>query len=86
MELITIGLACFAFLWLAVLFLSMSARIAEGSVAVVTRFGRYRRLIVPGFSFLLPFERPKSITLQNRSIDLEFAAITRAPASSSLAG
>jgi|KBSMisStaDraftv2_1062788.scaffolds.fasta_scaffold14240_4 regulator of protease activity HflC (stomatin/prohibitin superfamily) len=76
MELITIGLACFAFLWLAVLFLSMSARIAEGSVAVVTRFGRYRRLIVPGFSFLLPFERPKSITLQNRSIDLEFAAIT----------
>jgi len=35
MELITIGLACFAFLWLAVLFLSMSARIAEGSVAEV---------------------------------------------------
>ena len=76
MELITIGLASFAFLWLAVLLFSMSARIAEGSVAVVTRFGRYRRLIVPGFSFLLPFERTKSITLQNRSIDLEFAAIT----------
>jgi len=36
MEIFTLGIACFAFLWLAVLFFGMSARITEGSVAVVT--------------------------------------------------
>jgi regulator of protease activity HflC (stomatin/prohibitin superfamily) len=76
MDFPTLGFALFALSSLAFLFFSLTARIAEGSVAVVTRFGRYRRLIVPGFSFLLPFERTRSITLQNRSIDLEVAAIT----------
>ncbi|MFM8332567.1 MAG: SPFH domain-containing protein [Candidatus Methylumidiphilus sp.] len=50
--------------------------IAEGSVGVVTVFGRYRRMLPPGFSWVMPWERTATISVQNRSMDLAFEAIT----------
>lgn len=50
--------------------------IPQGSVGVVTTFGRYHRMIMPGFNWTRPWERAEIITLQNRAMDLEFQAIT----------
>lgn len=50
--------------------------IPQGSVGVVTTFGRYHRMIMPGFNWTRPWEHAEIITLQNRAMDLEFQAIT----------
>ena len=52
------------------------ATIPQGSVGVVTTFGRYHRMIMPGFNWTRPWEHAEIITLQNRAMDLEFRAIT----------
>lgn len=48
----------------------------EGCVNVLTAFGKYRRLVQPGASWRKPWESAQTISLQNRSIELEFEAIT----------
>jgi len=48
----------------------------EGSVNVLTSFGKYRRLVQPGATWRKPWERTRTISLQNRSMELEFEAIT----------
>jgi regulator of protease activity HflC (stomatin/prohibitin superfamily) len=52
--------------------------VQQGTVAVVTTFGRYTRVIRPGLGFLIPLvqkiqSRP---SVQNRSIEMQFQAIT----------
>lgn len=51
----------------------------QGSVAVVTVFGKYRRILRPGLSVRIPLiERIyKRISIQNRSMELQFQAITQ---------
>lgn len=56
------------------LLLSISTR--EGCVGVLTAFGRFNRLTRPGMSPRWPWERVRPLSLQNRSMDLEFEAIT----------
>mgnify|MGYP003911317063 CR=1 FL=1 len=48
------------------------------SVAVVTMFGQYRRLMYPGLSFKIPFFESidRRISIQNRSVELVFQATT----------
>ncbi|MGZ4035549.1 MAG: SPFH domain-containing protein [Bacteroidia bacterium] len=62
---------------LLVLFLSF-VTVTQGSIAVVTVFGKYRRIMSPGLNFKLPFIEQiyKRISIQNRSVELEFQAIT----------
>lgn len=63
-----------------VLLLLLSLRtVAQGTVAVTTVFGKYRRTLRPGLNFLIPFvERIfRRISIQNRSIELQFQAITQ---------
>lgn len=50
----------------------------QAHVAVVTMFGKYRRVLNPGLNFLIPFlEKIKStVPVQNRTIQLQFSAIT----------
>jgi regulator of protease activity HflC (stomatin/prohibitin superfamily) len=48
----------------------------EGCVKVLTSFGKYSRMVQPGASWRKPWERALTISLQNRSMELEFAAIT----------
>jgi regulator of protease activity HflC (stomatin/prohibitin superfamily) len=52
--------------------------INQGTIGVVTMFGKYRRIMLPGLNFKLPFLEQiyKKISIQNRSVELEFQAIT----------
>ena len=51
----------------------------QGTVAVITVFGKYRRLMSPGLNFKIPLIEMvyKRISIQNRSVELEFQAITQ---------
>lgn len=60
-----------------VLFLSF-VTVSQGTIAVVTIFGKYRRVLSPGLNFKIPFIEVifKRVSIQNRSVELEFQAIT----------
>ncbi len=52
--------------------------IPQATVAVVTMFGKYRRLMREGLNFKLPWEAVyQKLSLQNRALQMEFQAITR---------
>jgi regulator of protease activity HflC (stomatin/prohibitin superfamily) len=62
-----------------VLFVLLSVvTVQQGTIAVITVFGKYRRIMEPGLNFKIPFiERVyRRISIQNRSVELEFQAIT----------
>jgi regulator of protease activity HflC (stomatin/prohibitin superfamily) len=52
--------------------------VKQGTVAVVTIFGKYNKLMKPGLNFRIPFLQRiyKRISIQNRSVELGFAATT----------
>src|ERR1700712_3532825 len=52
--------------------------IKQGTIAVITVFGKYRRIMLPGLNFKLPFIENvyTRISIQNRSVELEFQAVT----------
>ena len=52
--------------------------VPQGNVAVITVFGKYKRILTPGLNFKIPFIEQvfKRISIQNRSIELKFQAIT----------
>lgn len=67
--------------WLIVLllfFFSGLFTINQGYVGVITLFGKYRRVAPPGLRFKIPFLEKvfKKISIQNRSVELEFQAVT----------
>ena len=72
-----IGLLIFVFLLLILVFSSFVS-VKQGTIAVVTVFGKYRRILLPGLNFKVPFiENIYSyISIQNRSVELEFQAVT----------
>src|ERR1700743_2700791 len=65
------------FIFLVILFSSF-VTVKQGTIAVITVFGKYRRILRPGLNFKLPFiEQVYSrISIQNRSVELEFQAVT----------
>jgi regulator of protease activity HflC (stomatin/prohibitin superfamily) len=62
-----------------VLLLLSIVTVRQGKIAVLTIFGKYRRILGPGLSFRIPFiERVhRVVSIQNRSIELDFQAITQ---------
>jgi regulator of protease activity HflC (stomatin/prohibitin superfamily) len=62
---------------LMVLF-STFVTVQQGNVAIITMFGKYRRIMFPGINFKMPFVEmiTRVISIQNRSVELEFQAIT----------
>ncbi|MGE5105976.1 MAG: SPFH domain-containing protein [Sphingobacteriales bacterium] len=52
--------------------------INQGFVGVITMFGKYRRASGPGLNFKIPLleQVTKKISIQNRSVELEFQAVT----------
>ncbi len=58
--------------------MSSVVTVQQGTIAVLTMFGRYSRLLPPGLGFRIPFvERVHArISIQNRSAELSFQAIT----------
>jgi regulator of protease activity HflC (stomatin/prohibitin superfamily) len=64
-------------LLIALLFMGFKT-VQQGNIAVVTVFGKYRRLLHPGLNIVIPFIEQifKRISTQNRSVELEFQAVT----------
>lgn len=64
---------------LGFIFLLLSFKtVQQGTVAVITVFGKYSRILRPGLNFKIPIiERvAKKISIQNRSAELGFQAVT----------
>jgi regulator of protease activity HflC (stomatin/prohibitin superfamily) len=63
---------------LVLAFLSSFVTVNQGFIGVVTMFGKYRRILRPGLNLKIPlFEQIfKKVSIQNRSVELEFQAVT----------
>jgi regulator of protease activity HflC (stomatin/prohibitin superfamily) len=50
----------------------------QGFIYVITQFGKYKRILRPGLNLKVPFLEQiyKKISIQNRSVELEFQAVT----------
>lgn len=65
--------------FLGLLFIVLSfVTVQQGYVAVITIFGKYKRILSPGLSMKIPFIEKvyKKISIQNRSVELGFQAVT----------
>lgn len=53
--------------------------VQQGTVSVITMFGKYRRILYPGLNFKIPFFEVvfRRISIQNQSVELQFQAITQ---------
>ena len=62
---------------LAIIFMGI-VTVQQGNIAVISMFGKYSRILYPGLNFKIPLIESvfKTISIQNRSIELEFQAIT----------
>ncbi len=65
------------FILLVILFSSF-VTVKQGTIAVITIFGKYRRILTPGLNFKIPLIENiySKISIQNRSVELEFQAVT----------
>ncbi|GAA3969452.1 SPFH domain-containing protein [Mucilaginibacter dorajii] len=63
---------------LLVIVFSSFVSVKQGTIVVITVFGKYRRILTPGLNFKLPFIENiySKISIQNRSVELEFQAVT----------
>src|SRR5258706_8907874 len=63
---------------LLIIFFGSFFTINQGFVGVVTMFGKYRRAARPGLNMKIPIleQVMKKISIQNRSVELEFQAVT----------
>ena len=65
---------------LVLLFIVFSGLVTvnQGTIAVITMFGKYQRILTPGLKFKIPIIEQiyKRISIQNRSVELEFQAVT----------
>ncbi|MFD0766288.1 SPFH domain-containing protein [Mucilaginibacter lutimaris] len=64
--------------FLIIVVLSSFVTVRQGTIAVVTVFGKYRRILTPGLNFKIPLIEQiySKISIQNRSVELEFQAVT----------
>ncbi|MBL7765114.1 MAG: SPFH domain-containing protein [Chitinophagaceae bacterium] len=53
--------------------------VQQGTIVVITMFGKYRRVASPGLNIKIPFLEKifRRISIQNRSVELQFQAITK---------
>ncbi|MEO5681324.1 MAG: SPFH domain-containing protein [Chitinophagaceae bacterium] len=65
-------------LLLVVFIFSGLVTVNQGFINVITMFGKFRRILKPGLNFKIPFLEvvAKRISIQNRSVELEFQAVT----------
>ena len=63
---------------LAFIVFSGLVTVNQGTIAVITMFGKYQRILRPGLGFKIPILEQifKRISIQNRSVELEFQAVT----------
>ena len=65
------------FLAIVIIFASF-VTVQQGTIAVITVFGKYKRILTPGLSMKIPIIEKvyKKISIQNRSVELGFQAVT----------
>ena len=61
-----------------ILFFGGFFTINQGFIGVITMFGKYRRIARPGLNFKFPILESvyRKVSIQNRSVELEFQAVT----------
>lgn len=69
------------FVWIVLILLllfSSLVTVKQGYIDVITMFGKYRRVLRPGLNFKIPILEKvfRSVSVQNRSVELEFQAVT----------
>ncbi len=67
--------------WLVILLVILAGSfvtINQGTIGVVTMFGKYQRILRPGLNMKIPVLEQifKRVSIQNRSVELEFQAVT----------
>ena len=72
----------YSIIWFALLaffIFSGLVTVKQGYIDVVTLFGKYRRILRPGLNFKIPFleQIARRVSIQNRSVELEFQAVTQ---------
>ena len=62
----------------AVFFFTGLITVKQGTIAVITMFGKYRRILRPGLRFKIPLIETvyRRVSIQNQSLELEFQAVT----------
>jgi len=62
---------------LLIVFLGL-VTVNQGTIAIITMFGKYRRILLPGLRFRIPLIESifRRVSIQNQSIELEFQAVT----------
>jgi regulator of protease activity HflC (stomatin/prohibitin superfamily) len=62
---------------LLILFFSVVV-VNQGTIAIITMFGKYQRIMLPGLRFKIPLVESifRRVSIQNQSIELEFQAVT----------
>ncbi|WP_395808777.1 SPFH domain-containing protein [Daejeonella sp.] len=65
------------FIGVVILFSSF-VTVKQGTIGVITVFGKYRRLLKPGLSLKIPLIEVihSRVSIQNRAVELEFQAVT----------
>jgi regulator of protease activity HflC (stomatin/prohibitin superfamily) len=65
-------------IFILVIVFSGAVTVNQGFINVITMFGKFRRILRPGLSWKIPFLEvvAKRISIQNRSVELEFQAVT----------
>jgi regulator of protease activity HflC (stomatin/prohibitin superfamily) len=73
----SLGLFVLGF-FLIIVLLSSFVTVKQGTIAVITIFGKYQRILKPGLNFKIPLIENiySKISIQNRSVELEFQAVT----------
>ncbi|MBC7721145.1 MAG: SPFH domain-containing protein [Pedobacter sp.] len=63
---------------LIIIIFSGLVTVNQGTISVITMFGKYQRILLPGLRFKIPLVEQiyKRISIQNRSVELEFQAVT----------
>jgi regulator of protease activity HflC (stomatin/prohibitin superfamily) len=78
MELLRESPILIFFLIVLIIIIKSFVTVNQGTMAVITVFGKFRRVMLPGLNFKIPFIEAiyKKISIQNRSVELEFQATT----------
>ncbi len=62
-----------------IIFFGSFFTINQAHIGVITMFGKYRRIVRPGLNMKIPLLETvsKKVSIQNRSVELEFQAVTQ---------
>ena len=72
LEILVIGMSILLILFFSVVVVN------QGTIAIITMFGKYQRIMLPGLRFKIPLVESifRRVSIQNQSIELEFQAVT----------